>query len=45
MVLKGHIHTDAFMRPLISRKTGPGSRRRLSHVFHMTVADSDSVLC
>ena len=44
MVLKGHIHTDAFMRPLISRKTGPGSRRRLSHVFHMTVADSDSVL-
>jgi phosphate acetyltransferase len=44
MVLKGHIHTDAFMRPLISRKTGPRSRRRLSHVFHMTVPGNDAVL-
>ncbi len=44
MVMKGHIHTDNFMRPLISRRTGPRRRRRLSHVFHMTVLGSDRVL-
>ena len=44
MVMKGHIHTDNFMRPLISRRTGPRSRRRLSHVFHMSVPGSDRVL-
>ena len=44
MVMKGHIHTDNFMRPLISRRTGPRCRRRLSHVFHMTVLGSDRVL-
>ena len=42
--MKGHIHTDNFMRPLISRRTGPKSRRRLSHVFHMSVPGSDRVL-
>ena len=44
MVMKGHIHTDNFMRPLVSRRTGPKSRRRLSHVFHMSVPGSNRVL-
>ncbi|MEX3009872.1 bifunctional enoyl-CoA hydratase/phosphate acetyltransferase [Hoeflea sp. TYP-13] len=38
MVIKGHVHTDAFMGALLTREAGirqPGSR--MTHCFHMTV--------
>ena len=42
MVMKGHVHSDTFMRPLLAKKGGIRSTGRLSHVFHMTVPDSDN---
>jgi len=41
MVMKGHVHSDTFMRPLLAKEGGIRSTGRLSHVFHMTVPDSD----
>lgn len=35
-ILKGHVHTDAFMTPLLDKTFGLRSHRRLSHVFMMT---------
>lgn len=38
MVIKGHIHTDAFMAALFMRATGiRQSGSRMTHCFHMTV--------
>lgn len=36
-VMKGHIHTDVFMRALLARSANLRTKRRLTHVFHMTV--------
>ncbi len=36
-VMKGHIHTDVFMRALLNRAANLRTKRRLTHVFHMTV--------
>ncbi|MDP6854977.1 MAG: bifunctional enoyl-CoA hydratase/phosphate acetyltransferase [Arenicellales bacterium] len=44
MVLKGHIHSDTFMHPLVARDSGIRNQRRLSHVFHMTIAGNDQPL-
>jgi len=41
MVMKGHVHSDTFMRPLLAKDGGIRGEGRLSHVFHMTVPDSD----
>lgn len=41
IVIKGHIHTDLFMRPLVSREHGlrtPGGR--FTHIFHMSFPHS-----
>ncbi len=35
-VMKGHIHTDIFMRALLDKRFGLRSGGRLSHVFHMS---------
>lgn len=35
-ILKGHVHTDIFMRALLDKRFGLRTGRRLSHVFHMT---------
>lgn len=35
-IMKGHIHTDVFMKALLDKKHGLRTGRRLSHVFHMT---------
>lgn len=43
-LMKGHIHTDAFVRGILSRDSGLRTGRRLTHVFHMTVPDDDKVL-
>jgi len=43
-LMKGHIHTDAFVRGILSRDSGLRTGRRLTHVFHMTVPDDDTVL-
>jgi phosphate acetyltransferase len=44
MVMKGHIHSDTFMRPLLAKEGGIRKKQRLSHVFHMTLPDSDRAI-
>lgn len=41
MVMKGHVHSDTFMRPLLAKNGGIRGEGRLSHVFHMTVPGSN----
>ncbi len=36
-LMKGHLHTDELLKPVIKRDTGLRGRRRLSHVFVMDV--------
>lgn len=43
-VMKGHIHTDVFMRALLSRTANLRTERRLTHVFHMSVPGRDGQL-
>ena len=43
-IMKGHIHTDALMRALLSREAGLRTGRRVSHIFHMTIPGRDRVL-
>ncbi len=40
VVMKGHIHTDVFMKALLQREAGLRTGNRLTHVFHMTWAGS-----
>ena len=41
MIMKGHVHSDTFMRPLLAKEGGVRGEGRLSHVFHMTVPSSN----
>ena len=43
-IMKGHIHTDALMRAVLSRGAGLRTDRRVSHIFHMTVPGRERVL-
>lgn len=43
-VMKGHIHTDVFMRALLNRAANLRTERRLTHVFHMTVPGREGQL-
>ncbi len=43
-IMKGHVHTDNFLKPIVSSKFGLRTDRRISHVFHMTVPGSDRAL-
>ncbi len=43
-ILKGHIHTDTFMRALLDKRFGLRTERRLSHIFHMTAPGHDKPL-
>jgi len=43
-LMKGHVHTDAFMMAILNRESGLRTGRRLTHVFHMTVPDTDKAL-
>ena len=44
MVMKGHIHSDTFMRPLLAKDAGIRGQQRLSHVFHMTLPGNDRAI-
>lgn len=44
MVIKGQIHSEDLMHPLVSRTTGIRTGRRLTHLFHMTLPGSDRAL-
>ena len=43
-LMKGHVHTDAFMMAILNRDSGLRTGRRLTHVFHMTVPDHEKAL-
>ena len=43
--MKEDVHTETLMRAVLDRKNGLRTNAHLSHVFHMTVPDSDEVLC
>jgi len=43
-LMKGQVHTDSLMAPVVARETGLRTGRRLSHIFHMTVPGSDRAL-
>ncbi len=43
-LMKGHVHTDAFMMAILNKESGLRTGRRLTHVFHMTVPDSEKAL-
>jgi phosphotransacetylase len=44
VLMKGHIHTDIFVRAVLRRENGLLDRPRLTHSFHMTVPDSRAAL-
>jgi len=45
LLMKGHLHTDILIRALLNKEHGLRTGERLSHLFHMSVPDSDRVLC
>jgi len=45
LLMKGDLHTDVLIRALLNREHGLRTGERLSHLFHMTVPNSDRVLC
>jgi len=44
VLMKGQLHTDAFMLGILRRESGLRTMRRLTHVFHMTVPGSGRTL-
>jgi phosphotransacetylase len=44
-LMKGNIHTDQLLRAVINKHLGLRTGTRLSHVFHMSVANSDAAIC
>jgi phosphate acetyltransferase len=45
LLMKGNLHTDVLIRALLNKQHGLRTGERLSHLFHMTVPNSDRVLC
>lgn len=45
LLMKGNLHTDILIRALLDRQHGLRTGERLSHLFHMTVPNSDRELC
>lgn len=43
-VMKGHLHTDIFMRALLSRDAGLRVGRPFTHIFHMTLPGREGAL-
>jgi len=43
-LMKGQLHTDAFMLGILRRDSGLRTTRRLTHVFHMTIPGSSRAL-
>ena len=44
-LMKGNIHTDHLLRAVIKKEVGLRTGTRLSHVFHMSVPNSDAAIC
>lgn len=44
ILMKGHVHTDVFIRSILKRANGLRGDSRLTHNFHMTVPDSAAEL-
>ena len=45
LLMKGDLHTDILIRALLNKEHGLRTGERLSHLFHMSVPNSDRVLC
>lgn len=43
-LMKGQIHTDTLLRAVLNNEFGLRTGARLSHIFHMTVPESDKAL-
>ena len=44
IIVKGHIHTDVLMKEFLKRKYNLLGKKRLSHIWHMTVDKTSSPL-
>ncbi|HFC05247.1 MAG TPA: bifunctional enoyl-CoA hydratase/phosphate acetyltransferase [Rhizobiales bacterium] len=44
ILMKGHIHTDEYLRAILNRDAGLRTSERLTHVFSMTFPDDDKPL-
>jgi phosphate acetyltransferase len=44
-LMKGDVHTDTLLRAVLNRAAGLRTDASLTHIFHMTVPDSQQVLC
>ncbi|MEO1264944.1 MAG: bifunctional enoyl-CoA hydratase/phosphate acetyltransferase [Pseudomonadota bacterium] len=43
-LMKGHLHTDVFMRAVLNREAGLRTGAPLTHVFHLTMPGQDRAL-
>jgi len=43
-LMKGHVHSDVLMRAVLKKDAGLRTKRRISHVFHMTIPGRERVL-
>jgi phosphate butyryltransferase len=43
-LMKGHLHTEDFLRPIVRREGGLRTRRRISHIFIMDSDDLDHLI-
>jgi len=41
IIVKGHIHTDVLMKAVLKRDLNLIGKKRLSHVWHMTISEED----
>ena len=41
IIVKGHIHTDVLMKAVLKRDLNLIGKKRLSHIWHMTLEDND----
>ena len=44
IIVKGHIHTDVLMKEVLKREYGLLGKKRLSHIWHMTLEKDDKPL-
>ena len=44
IIVKGHIHTDILMKAVLKRDLNLIGKKRLSHVWHMTLGEDDAPL-
>jgi phosphate acetyltransferase len=44
IIVKGHIHTDVLMKEVLKREYNLLGKKRLSHIWHMTISKEDKPL-